>query len=457
MSKKNKDVNSLNNDKPDIILSEKDMFDLLMKNITDSIYFKDKKSRFIKINKFVADRFGISSEEEAIGKTDFDFFSKEHALKAFHDEQKIIKTKKPLINIEEKETWEDKKDRWVSTTKWPIFDSKGNVVGTFGISRDITEKKEAENALIYRESQINAMLETTAEGFFLVGPNDEILFYNDTFLKLWEIPKEVISKSNSAKEIREYVAPQLDNPKEFMYKTDEIYHKKEKSSEIILFKNGKIIERSSAPLIIDKKLVGRVWFYRDITKQKRNEEKLQKAKDLLAKKNKALQKLALRDSLTGAYNHKTILEILNHRIIEAQRYSLPLTILMFDIDDFKCINDNFGHKIGDYVIKKIVRITQSTIRKSDIIGRYGGDEFLVIFPNTSLKEGYAISERIRDKIFSNYQLNKLNKNGMEIIATISGGITQYINEKIDDVIIKVDQLLYNAKRKGKNRIEKVMP
>ena len=97
------------------------------------------------------------------------------------------------------------------------------------------------------------------------------------------------------------------------------------------------------------------------------------------------------------------------------------------------------------------------IRKSDIIGRYGGDEFLVIFPNTSLKEGYAISERIRDKIFSNYQLNKLNKNGMEIIATISGGITQYINEKIDDVIIKVDQLLYNAKRKGKNRIEKVMP
>jgi len=130
---------------------------------------------------------------------------------------------------------------------------------------------------------------------------------------------------------------------------------------------------------------------------------------------------------------------------------------MFDIDDFKCINDNFGHKIGDYVIKKIVRITQSTIRKSDIIGRYGGDEFLVIFPNTSLKEGYAISERIRDKIFSNYQLNKLNKNGMEIIATISGGITQYINEKIDDVIIKVDQLLYNAKRKGKNRIEKVMP
>ena len=191
MSKKNKDVNSLNNDKPDIILSEKDMFDLLMKNITDSIYFKDKKSRFIKINKFVADRFGISSEEEAIGKTDFDFFSKEHALKAFHDEQKIIKTKKPLINIEEKETWEDKKDRWVSTTKWPIFDSKGNVVGTFGISRDITEKKEAENALIYRESQINAMLETTAEGFFLVGPNDEILFYNDTFLKLWEYQKKL--------------------------------------------------------------------------------------------------------------------------------------------------------------------------------------------------------------------------------------------------------------------------
>lgn len=83
MSQENKDINSSNNYNPNLILSEKDMFNLLMKNITDSIYFKDKKSRFIKINKFVADRIGISSEEEAVGKTDFDFFSKEHASKAF--------------------------------------------------------------------------------------------------------------------------------------------------------------------------------------------------------------------------------------------------------------------------------------------------------------------------------------------------------------------------------------
>jgi diguanylate cyclase (GGDEF)-like protein/PAS domain S-box-containing protein len=137
------------NEKSDI--SKLQMMDALMKYITDSIYFKDLKSRCIRINKACAEKFGINNPDEAVGKTDFDFFTEEHARQAYDVEQKIIKTGIPAINIEEKETWREreKEYRWVSTTKMPFYDEKGKIIGTFGISRDITDRKKAEEKIEY--------------------------------------------------------------------------------------------------------------------------------------------------------------------------------------------------------------------------------------------------------------------------------------------------------------------
>jgi len=130
-------------------ISESQMVNALMEYITDSIYFKDLKSRCIRINKACAEKYGINNLEEAVGKTDFDFFSKEHAKQAYDVEQGIIKTGIPAIDIEEKETWHEKEDRWVSTTKMPFYNEKGKIIGTFGISRDITDKKKAEEKVKY--------------------------------------------------------------------------------------------------------------------------------------------------------------------------------------------------------------------------------------------------------------------------------------------------------------------
>jgi diguanylate cyclase (GGDEF)-like protein/PAS domain S-box-containing protein len=124
------------------------MMDALMEYITDGIYFKDLESRIIRVNKACAEKsYKFKSPEEAIGKTDFDFFSKEHAAQAFRDEQNIIKTGQPLINIEEKETWHGAEPRWISTTKMPFYDREGNIIGTFGVSRDITDRKKAEEKI----------------------------------------------------------------------------------------------------------------------------------------------------------------------------------------------------------------------------------------------------------------------------------------------------------------------
>ncbi|MFZ3105805.1 MAG: GGDEF domain-containing protein, partial [Candidatus Hydromicrobium sp.] len=128
---------------------EKSFFNALMNNITDSIFFKDPSSRFVRINRACAIKHGIENPEEVIGKTDFDFFSEEHAKQAFEDEQKVIKTGKPIIDFEEKETYEDREDRWASTSKLPWYDENNNMIGIFGITRDITDKRKAEEKVKY--------------------------------------------------------------------------------------------------------------------------------------------------------------------------------------------------------------------------------------------------------------------------------------------------------------------
>jgi len=119
----------------------------LMDHVPDYIYFKDRQSRFTRVNRYAAARYGIADPALAIGKTDFDFFAEEHAAKALRDEQEIIRTGQPMVNVEERETLVDGSVRWVSTTKLPLRDLEGNIVGTFGISRDISERKRAEESL----------------------------------------------------------------------------------------------------------------------------------------------------------------------------------------------------------------------------------------------------------------------------------------------------------------------
>ncbi len=133
---------------------EKYLFRVLMDNISDSVYFKDRESRFIAISRYQANKFGIDDPEEAKGKTDFDFFSEEHARQAYEDEQEIIRTGNPVVGKEEKETWGDREDRWVTTTKMPLKDPDGNVIGTFGISRDITAKKQFQIKLEESEAKL---------------------------------------------------------------------------------------------------------------------------------------------------------------------------------------------------------------------------------------------------------------------------------------------------------------
>ena len=161
---------------PKLIPDSKFFLSNLMETLSDAVYFKDLNSRFIMINNACAKKHGWTSEEVFSGKSDFDVFSREHAEQAFADEQKIIETGEPLSDIVEKETFPDGRVAWVSTTKMPLKDKEGKIVGTFGISRDITEHKEAELRSQRYAEEIRLIKEEMEEDVQMAGELQKAFF-----------------------------------------------------------------------------------------------------------------------------------------------------------------------------------------------------------------------------------------------------------------------------------------
>jgi len=171
----------------------------LLNNIPDHIYFKDKKSRFIAASKSLAEWLRASSAKDMIGKTDFDYFTEEHAKPAFKDEQEVMKNGKAIEGKVEKETYSDGRVTWVSTTKIPWYDEDGSAIGTLGISRDVTENKKKEEELI--EARKAAQKASYAKTTFLAIMSHEIRTPLNAIIGMCEILEETIL----SKEQHEYL------------------------------------------------------------------------------------------------------------------------------------------------------------------------------------------------------------------------------------------------------------
>ena len=165
-----------------------------------------------------------------------------------------------------------------------------------------------------------------------------------------------------------------------------------------------------------------------------------------------LNQLASRDSLTQCWNRRMIDELLSSSMAEAARKASPLTMMVLDIDHFKSVNDRFGHSSGDKVIKHLVAILHNNLREYDQIGRYGGEEFIVLLPATDRNEAWGIAERIRSATqFNEAQIDDAQSIGV----TVSIGIAQYDPERDKDRVQffeRADKALYDAKHSGRNRI-----
>ncbi len=165
-----------------------------------------------------------------------------------------------------------------------------------------------------------------------------------------------------------------------------------------------------------------------------------------------LNQLASRDSLTQCWNRRMIDELFDSTLAEARRKETPICVMMVDIDHFKAINDNYGHALGDTALQHMVAILNQNLREYDQVGRYGGEEFIVVLPTTDRDSAWGIAERVRSAV--EYQPTALN-DGREISMTVSIGLALFDPKRDADrrsLMERADQALYKAKRSGRNRI-----
>lgn len=185
-------------------------------------------------------------------------------------------------------------------------------------------------------------------------------------------------------------------------------------------------------------------------------EELIKANETILKKNEELQKAMLQlekyattDPLTGLYNRRYILNKINDEVIRCKRNQKPFSIICCDIDYFKSINDAYGHDAGDLFLCEISKIIKSIVREQDIVGRWGGEEFLIFLPETNLDGACIVAEKIRKAV----NFTQLNLGSFSIGTTLTLGVVEYdINLDINANIKNADIALYHGKANGKNKV-----
>ena len=181
-------------------------------------------------------------------------------------------------------------------------------------------------------------------------------------------------------------------------------------------------------------------------------EELKEANDKLSEANLQLKDTSVRDYLTGLYNRRYLFDFLDNEANRAQRYGVHFSIMIFDIDFFKKVNDTYGHQSGDLVLKAISEKTALMKRSTDLLARYGGEEFVVVMPQTESRGAMTIAERLRKAV----EGMNIPVDGQTVKITISAGVATYVpqSEKftIEEFIDKADKALYDAKNSGRNKV-----
>jgi diguanylate cyclase (GGDEF)-like protein len=175
-----------------------------------------------------------------------------------------------------------------------------------------------------------------------------------------------------------------------------------------------------------------------------------RAEEALRESERRFQELSITDGLTNLYNSRHFYGQLQMELDRFSRYKRPLTLMLLDIDDFKLYNDSYGHLEGDGVLAKLAEVIQRSLRKTDSAYRYGGEEFVIMLPETSAEQGHIIAERIRQE-FRDEPFQP--EAGQNVHVTVSIGVTQYIQpETLTAFINRADKCMYKAKRQGKDQV-----
>jgi len=315
----------------------------LMDNIRESVFFKDLDSRFLKVNKACARKFGVNDPSEIVGKTDFDFFEDDHAKPAYDDEQRIIQTETPIYDQVEKEVFKGGKVAWTSTSKMPLYDDSGVLIGTYGITRDITELKIAEEKLKQSDKMFHQLSERVPGFFYQYKFKKEgasyFPFASEGIREIYELAPEYVRKDVSAVRSRIH-KDDHDLFVESLKRSAETLEDWTCDYRVDLPKKGIRWLRGNATL--EKQEDGSVLGYgyiRDITREKKNQQKLKQRDQLFSKLSSHapgflyLHHVDKDDTVTFPFVSNGIREVLELEP-EDLRYSMKPLFKLVHKDDF---------------------------------------------------------------------------------------------------------------------------
>ncbi len=319
-------------------------------------------------------------------------------------------------------------------TNWDITELKKAYLKTLETNKrledEIIERKQIEEALRNSEEKLKIIIETSPDGIVISSIDGIIEFATSKSVSMWGYDScdeivgknimEFVSQSYHAK-AKELIAEMLNG------------HLTGAAEYLMIKKDGSLFYCEANANILrdsDNNPIGVLYIERDITDRKQLEDEL--------------KQLAIKDQLTGIFNRRKIDQVLDE---EKDRNNEKLAIIIADIDMFKLVNDQFGHLVGDAVLTDITRILGKGIRKTDVLGRWGGEEFMIICPNTDLAGATLLAEKLREMVAS-HEFELVGK------KTCSFGVAQLRqDESIDAMLTRSDMALYRAKKQGRNRVE----
>lgn len=410
--------------------SDKLILKTLMEVSTDSIYFKDTESRFIYVNRAESLKRKVEDPSEMIGKSDYDYMPEELAGGTFHEEQAIMQTGKPSIGKIEKKTEPDGTVTFGSASKYPLYDFKGEIIGTWGITRDVTEIQTTREMLSQANARHLTMIENISDVIEIADINGALKYVSPNVQHDfgWNAD-EMLGKSGF-----DFVHP------DDCSDVRRIYKELLKTPDIVLSgefrircKDGsyKHIEISGRNLINDPLIEGFLLNYRDISERKGTEEEI--------------RFLSFHDSLTNLYN-RLFFEAEKKRLDTDRQ--LPLSIIMGDVNGLKLTNDTYGHTEGDKLLVEIANILKKCCRKEEIIARIGGDEFCILLPQTDS----AAAQRICSCIYQECDKYKAGKGKKSYYPSISLGHStkDTPDQSINQVIKDAEDYMYRKKLLERN-------